>query len=97
MSALTHVARIKLEANDGIVLLQGETPTGDAVYAYVRADAEDIEHMISACEAGVPVDYSKYKEIIKHDWGDEPSNNVKIFMEDNYGFHHGQFSNVTYP
>ncbi len=88
MSHLTQVQKLDLQAHDGIALLKGETVHGDAVYAYVKADKEGIEEMLRACEIGSTIDYSRYKEIIKQDWGEEPPENVKRFMESRYGFKH---------
>lgn len=87
MSPLTHLQRMQLEAHDGIVLLRGTIPTGDMIYAYVRASREDIEEMQRAYERGEMIDYSNYQGIIKHDWG-EPSDNVKRWMEQQYHFTH---------
>ena len=96
MSKLTHIQKLKLDGCDGIVLLRGQTLFGDEIFAYIRASREDIDRMIIMCEAGEAIDYSKYKEIIKNDWG-SPCDNVKRFMESEYGFRHGDEDNIRFP
>lgn len=88
MPLYTHVQRIQLDSNHGIVLIRGRTRDGDFIYAYVKVDRRDIDDIEMAYNLGKEIDYSQYKGIIKHDWGEEPSDNVKRYMEQHYSFKH---------
>ncbi len=88
MPLYTHVQRLQLDTHHGIVLIRGRTGDGDSIYAYVKVDRQDIDDIEMAYNLGKEVDYSRYKGIIKHDWGEEPPENVKIYMEKHYGFSH---------
>ncbi len=85
---MTHIQKLDLETHNGIVLIRGETPVGDPIYAYVKVDLHDVEELEKAYEQDLFIDYSRYKGIIKHDWGEEPPTNVKRYMEEHYDFHH---------
>lgn len=88
MASLTHIQKVRFENYNGIVLLKGETPLGAPIYAYVKADLHDVEEMTRAYKEGRYVDFSKYKGILKSDWGKEPTENVKKYMERTYNFVH---------
>jgi len=87
---LTHIQKLQLETHDGIVLLRGQTMDGDAMYVYVRANASQIEDIFRASQTGEAIDFGNFGGIIKLDWGEEPSSNVKIYMERYYNFIHPQ-------
>ena len=93
MSHITHIEKLKLEIYNGVVLLRGVTRNGDALYAYVKVDNKDIEDMQRAYEEGRYIDYSQYKGIIKNDWGEEPPENVKKYMEKTFNFTHLEAEN----
>ena len=80
--------KLELDDNHGIVLLRGKSRDGHSIYAYVKVDKSDIDEIERAYHAGKEIDYSTYKGILKHDWGDEPTDNVKLYMERTYGFKH---------
>jgi len=69
-----------------ILLVRGENPDGEAIYAYVAVRADRLEAFIEAQKTGTfyPEDYGV---IIEADTG-EPSAEIRKKMEDEYGFNH---------
>ncbi|HUN30676.1 MAG TPA: hypothetical protein VMU95_01550 [Trebonia sp.] len=83
---LSAVQRIIAEKTVTILLVRGENPDGDPIYAYVAVRADKLKEFMAAQQGGTfyPEDYG---EIIEAGEG-EPSDEVRHHMEAEYGFNH---------
>jgi hypothetical protein len=69
-----------------ILMVRGENPEGEAIYAYVAVRADRLEEFMAAQLSGTfyPEDYG----VIVEAGEGEPSAEVRRKMEEEYGFNH---------
>lgn len=86
MSELSFPDKMIAEKTVCILLLRGNSPSGEAIFAYVAVRADHLEDFMRAQAAGLfhPEDHGV---IIESGHG-EPSEEVRERMEREYGFHH---------
>ncbi|MDG1286687.1 MAG: hypothetical protein P8P30_03880 [Rickettsiales bacterium] len=75
-----------------ILLVRGESPDGNGIYAYVAVRADKLEEFMAAQESGMfyPEDHG----VIIESGEGEPSAEVRKKMEDEYGFNHEQMIDI---
>lgn len=75
-----------------ILLVRGENPNGESIYAYVAVRADRLEDFMAAQNTGTfyPEDFGV---IIEAGEG-EPSAEVRKKMEDEYGFNHEAMTDI---
>ena len=75
-----------------ILLVRGESPDGEGIYAYVAVRADKLEEFMAAQESGMfyPEDHG----VIIESGEGEPSAEVQKKMEDEYGFNHQQMVDI---
>jgi hypothetical protein len=83
---LSAAKRIIAEKTVTILLVRGENPDGEPIYAYVAVRADKLQEFMAAQQDGTfyPEDYGV---IIEAGEG-EPSDEVRHTMETEYGFNH---------
>jgi hypothetical protein len=83
---LSAAKRIIAEKTVTILLVRGENPDGESIYAYVAVRADKLEEFMAAQQDGTfyPEDYGV---IIEAGEG-EPSDEIRHKMETEYGFNH---------
>lgn len=86
MSNFSMSERILAEKTVCILLVRGESPDGQEIYAYVAVRADKMEEFMRAQSEG---DFSPedFGVIIESGTGD-PSDEVRTRMEQDYGFNH---------
>lgn len=70
-----------------VCLFEGFSGTGEAFYAYIAVRADLMEAFGEAMKSKKPVDLTRFGEVLMHGMG-RPTDEVKQFMEDEYGFDH---------
>lgn len=75
-----------------ILLVRGESPDGESIYAYVAVRADKLEEFMAAQESGMfyPEDHG----VIIESGEGEPSAEVQKKMEEEYGFNHQQMIDI---
>lgn len=86
MAELTRSEKMIAEKTVCILLVRGESPDGEGIYAYVAVRADKLEAFMQAQKNGMfyPEDYGV---IVESGVGD-PSAEVREKMEKEYGFNH---------
>lgn len=86
MAKLTASEQIIAEKTVCILLIRGENPEGGKMYAYVAVRADKLESFMEAQKSGTffPEDYGMIIEAGEN----EPSDEVKQRMTQEYGFNH---------
>jgi len=86
VTQLSRSEQIIAEKTVCVLLVRGESPEGDAIYAYVAVRADRLEDFMQAQKTGMfyPEDYGV---IIEAGEGD-PDEDVRTRMERDYGFNH---------
>ncbi len=86
MTKLSISEQIIAEKTVCILLVRGENPDGNSIYAYVAVRADRLESFMAAQKSGTfyPEDFGV---IIEAGEG-EPSDEVRKKMETEYGFNH---------
>lgn len=92
MAKLTASEQIIAEKTVCILLLRGESPDGEKVYAYVAVRADKLETFMEAQKSGTffPEDYG----MILESGEGEPSDEVKSRMTKEYGFNHDNMMGI---
>lgn len=86
MTELSRTEQILAEKTVCILLVRGESPEGEPIYAYVAVRADKLEAFMKAQEVG-PFYPDEYGVIVEAGEG-EPSEEVRKRMEEEYGFNH---------
>ena len=86
MTELSRTEQILAEKTVCILLVRGESPEGEPIYAYVAVRADKLEAFMKAQETG-PFYPDEYGVIVEAGEG-EPSEEVRKRMEEEYGFNH---------
>ena len=86
MSKLSRSEQIIAEKTVCILLVRGETPNADKIYAYVAIRADKLEAFMAAQKKGTfyPEDFG----IVIEAGEGEPSEEVRAKMTSEYGFNH---------
>ncbi len=86
MSRLSASEQIIAEKTVCILLVRGENPDGNPIYAYVAVRADKLESFMEAQKSGMfyPEDFG----VIVEAGEGEPSAEVRKKMETEYGFNH---------
>ena len=86
MTELSRSEKIIAEKTVCILLVRGESPDGEPIYAYVAVRADKLESFMEAQKTGMfyPEDYG----VIVESGVGEPSDEIKKKMEEEYGFNH---------
>ena len=92
MSDLTRSEKLLAEKTVCVLLVRGEDPDGQPIYAYVAVRADKLEEFMAAQQSGVfyPEEYG----IIVEAGVGEPTHEVKSRMETEYGFNHDAMLNI---
>jgi hypothetical protein len=95
VSKLTPTEQIIAEKTVCVLLVRGENPDGNKIYAYVAVRADKLESFIAAQKQGTfyPEDYG----IVIESGEGEPSAEVKKKMTDEYGFNHEAMMDIVTP
>lgn len=86
MSDLTRSEKLLAEKTVCVLLVRGEDPDGQPIYAYVAVRADRLEEFMAAQKSGIfyPEEYG----IIVEAGSGEPTDEIKARMETEYGFNH---------
>lgn len=92
MSELTRSEKLLAEKTVCVLLVRGEDPDGQPIYAYVAVRADKLEEFMAAQQSGIfyPEEYG----IIVESGSGDPSDEVKVRMESEYGFNHDAMLNI---
>lgn len=86
MADLTRSEQMVAEKTVCILLVRGENPDGQPIYAYVGVRADKLEEFMEAQKSGMFYP-EEYGVIIEAGEG-EPSQDIIRKMEEEYGFNH---------
>jgi hypothetical protein len=86
LSELSRSEKILAEKTVCVLLVRGEAPDGSPIYAYVGVRADKLEEFMQAQTLGTFYP-EKYGVVIESGFG-EPSAEVRLKMERDYGFNH---------
>lgn len=86
MTELSRSEQIIAEKTVCMLLVRGESPEGQPIFAYVAVRADKLEAFMKAQESGMfhPDDYG----VIVEAGEGEPNEEVRQRMEEDYGFNH---------
>jgi hypothetical protein len=92
VSDLTRSEKMLAEKTVCVLLVRGEDPDGQPIYAYVAVRADRLEEFMAAQKTGIfyPEEYG----IIVEAGSGEPADEVKKRMESEYGFNHQAMLNI---
>lgn len=92
MTELTRSEKMIAEKTVCILLVRGESPDGEPIYAYVGVRADKLEAFMEAQKSGMfyPEDHGV---IIESGMG-EPADEVRAKMEKEYGFNHAAMVDI---
>ncbi len=92
MTKLSRSEQIIAEKTVCVLLVRGESPEGELIYAYVAVRADRLEEFMQAQKTGLfyPEDFGV---IIEAGAGD-PSEEVRERMERDYGFNHSKMIDI---
>ena len=95
MAKLSRSEQIIAEKTVCVLLVRGESPDGDKIFAYMAVRADKLESFIAAQKSGTfyPEDYG----IIIESGIGEPSEEVKEKMTREYGFNHEAMLDINTP
>lgn len=95
MTKLSRSEQIIAEKTVCVLLVRGESPDGQKIFAYMAVRADKLESFIEAQKSGTfyPEDYGI---IIESGFGD-PSDEVKEKMTKEYGFNHEAMLDIDSP
>lgn len=95
MSKLSKTEQIIAEKTVCVLLVRGESPDGQKIFAYMAVRADKLESFIEAQKSGTfyPEDYG----IVIESGEGEPSEEVKEKMTKEYGFNHDAMLDIDTP
>lgn len=95
MSKLTRTEQIIAEKTVCVLLVRGENPDGNKIFAYVAIRADKLEAFMEAQKQGTfyPEDFG----IIVESGEGEPSDEIKAKMTKEYGFNHDAMLDIADP
>ncbi len=86
MSELSRSEKILAEKTVCVLLVRGESPDGQPIYAYVGVRADKLQEFMQAQKSGTFYP-EEFGAVIEAGVG-EPSAEVRLKMERDYGFNH---------
>ncbi len=86
MSELSRSEKILAEKTVCVLLVRGEDPDGAPIYAYVGVRADKLQDFMKAQQSGTF--YPEEHGIVIESGSGEPSAEVRVRMERDYGFNH---------
>jgi hypothetical protein len=86
VSELSRSEKILAEKTVCVLLVRGEAPDGSAIYAYVGVRADRLQEFMQAQQHGTF--YPEEFGVVIESGADEPSAEVRLKMERDYGFNH---------
>lgn len=92
MVKLSRSEQIIAEKTVCVLLVRGENPDGQPIFAYVAVRADKLEEFMAAQKSGLFYP-EEYGVIIESGEG-EPSAEVREKMEREYGFNHNQMLDI---
>ncbi len=92
MSELSRSDKIIAQKTVCVLLVRGEDPQGDPIFAYVGIRADKLNAFVEA-QAGGMFYPEEHGVVIESGYG-EPSDEVKQRMEKEYGFNHQAMTNI---
>ena len=95
MAKLSRTEQIIAEKTVCVLLVRGESPDGEKMFAYMAVRADKLEAFIEAQKSGTfyPEDYGI---VIESGMG-EPDEEVKQKMTKEYGFNHDSMLDIKNP
>lgn len=92
MTELSRSEQMLAEKTVCILLVRGENPDGEGIYAYVAVRADRLEEFMQAQKNGLfyPEDYG----VIVESGIGEPTDEIRQKMEKEYGFNHQMMVDV---
>lgn len=92
MAELSRSEKMIAEKTVCILLVRGESPDGDPIFAYVGVRADKLEAFMEAQKSGMfyPEDYG----VIVESGVGEPAPEVREKMEKEYGFNHQKMIDI---
>lgn len=92
MAELSRSEKMIAEKTVCILLVRGESPDGDPIFAYVGVRADKLEAFMEAQKTGMfyPEDYG----VIVESGVGEPSPEIREKMEKEYGFNHAKMIDI---
>ena len=95
VSKLSRTEQIIAEKTVCVLLVRGESPEGDRIFAYMGVRADKLESFIEAQKSGTfyPEDYG----IVIESGIGEPSEEIKQKMTKEYGFNHEAMLDIDTP
>ncbi len=95
MSKLSRAEQIIAEKTVCVLLVRGENPDGERIFAYMAVRADRLESFIEAQKSGAfyPEDFGI---VIESGLG-EPSEEIKEKMTKEYGFNHEAMLDIDTP
>ena len=95
MSDLSRSEKILAEKTVCVLLVRGEDPNGAPIYAYVGVRADKLKAFMEAQNSGLFYP-EEHGVIIESGFG-EPSEDVRLKMERDYGFNHAGMLDIPDP
>jgi hypothetical protein len=92
MVELSRSEKILAEKTVCVLLVRGEDPQGQPIFAYVGIRADKMQEFIAAQSNGLF--YPEEHGIVIESGFGEPSDEVKARMEREYGFNHGAMTDI---
>lgn len=95
LSQLSRSEQILAEKTVCVLLVRGESPTGDPIYAYTAVRLDKLESFMKAQQSGTfyPEDYG----VIIESGEGEPTDEIRAKMEREYGFNHNLMVDIPDP
>lgn len=92
---LSRSEKIIAEKTVCVLLVRGESPEGEGIYAYVAVRADRLEEFMEAQNSGMfyPEDFG----VVIESGEGEPTDDVKERMERDYGFNHQMMIDIPDP
>lgn len=85
----------KIDDKVGIVrMISGKTGKGEDCYAYVSVKPSMYEEFSRKVENGEPMNVDSYGKVLHKGFGKEPSDDIKRYMEEQYGIDHNFAENL---
>lgn len=95
MDDLSRSEKILAEKTVCVLLVRGEDPNGAGIYAYVGVRADKLKSFMEAQNSGLFYP-EEHGVIIESGFG-EPSEDVRLKMERDYGFNHAGMLDIPDP
>lgn len=89
---LSHSERLMAEKTVCILLVRGENPSGERIYAYVAVRADKLEEFMEAQKSDTF--YPEEHGVIVESGMGEPNEEVREKMERDYGFNHNAMTDI---